>query len=241
MLEYRNCPDCEQTPISCICSAVDAFFGNTPKPVEKKDPMRKNIPVYSLQVLVASVLLMFTGCGKHVFEGTPGKDGGSCTVTTHEGSTTIKCPDGSSETVHDGAQGPQGQVGPQGATGANGQNAVACTTVQVAGGVEVRCPDGSFTTVYNGTNGSNGSNGSNGQNGADGTLVLPVPLCPSYTTTYPSTFAEFGFCINSKLYGVFWDGHNAWWTVIPNGYYSSTSSSAPCTFTVSAGCTVTQH
>jgi hypothetical protein len=68
-----------------------------------------------------------------------------------------------------------------------------------------------------------------------------VQFCTGYTTTYPSVFPEFGFCINSQIYAVYWDGKNAWEGEIVPGYYDSTSTSAPCDFTVSAGCEVTDQ
>lgn len=228
MLEYRNCPDCEQTPISCICSAVDAFFGNTVKPIEriKKDPMRKNIPVISLQVLAASVLLMLSGCGKHVTEGVPGKDAVPCTTTAVVGGTEIRCPDGSSQIVYTGVQGTQGETGAAGADGQTGAQGPQGNPGQQG---------------PTGPQGPQGPAGPQGFPGVAGSHVTPIVFCPRFATSYPTTFAEVGFCVDDQLYGVFWDSHNAWWTLIPPGYYASTSTSAPCSFTVSAHCTVSDN
>lgn len=121
-----------------------------------------------------------------------------------------------------------------------------CTVVQTSVGATISCPDGSSAQIMNGTNGlsgtngTNGSNGSNGSNGTDGTVVQSVQFCPNYTLSYPSMFPEVGFCIDNKIYAVYYDGKNAWMSVIPPGSYASTSTSAPCNFTVAPGCVVTQ-
>lgn len=124
-----------------------------------------------------------------------------------------------------------------------------CTTTAVPGGAQIWCSNGTSTVIYNGAQGSQGNSGANGQDGAQGpqgipgapgTVVEAVQFCPGYTTSYPSRFAEVGFCVEGQLYGVYWDGRNAWWTLIPPGYYASTSTSAPCNFYVAAGCQVHQ-
>lgn len=70
-------------------------------------------------------------------------------------------------------------------------------------------------------------------NGTPGVSPISfVQFCPSVTPTYPSMFPEVGICYNNSLYAVYWDKHNAWLSSIPNGYYKSTSTSAPCNFHV---------
>ena len=81
--------------------------------------------------------------------------------------------------------------------------------------------------------------GPQGLPGANGSTVTMVQFCPSYNTSYPSIFPEFGMCINDILYATYWDGKNAWTAEVVPGYYESTSTSAPCNFTVSANCVIT--
>lgn len=134
--------------------------------------------------------------------------------------------------------------GRQGPAGAPGQDAVACTTHAIPGGVAITCPDGSTQNVYNGVQGPAGPDGSPGAPGAPGSpgsVVAAIKFCPGYATSYPAVFPEFGFCVDSELYGVYWDGHNAWWTYIAPGYYASTSTSAACNFTVGLNCEITQQ
>lgn len=70
--------------------------------------------------------------------------------------------------------------------------------------------------------------------------VTTVSFCSSsgnnVVTNYPVTFPEYGICIDSILYAVYWDGKSAWLAEIVPGYYASTSTSAPCNFTVLADC-----
>lgn len=80
--------------------------------------------------------------------------------------------------------------------------------------------------------------GPQGPQGKPGTGVSKIQFCPGYTTTYPTTFPEYGTCIEGQLYAVYWDTHNAWEALIVPGYYKSTSTSAPCNFTVFDNCTV---
>lgn len=113
------------------------------------------------------------------------------------------------------------------------QKPVPCTTVQVASGVQINCPDGTNSFVSNGVDGSPGIPGLNGDN------VSMVQFCTGFATSYPSTFPEFGMCIQDKLYGTYWDGINSWTSEIVPGTYMSTSTSAPCNFVVADNCGVT--
>jgi hypothetical protein len=134
--------------------------------------------------------------------------------------------------------GKQGAPGSQGVQGIPGSN---CTVTLLAvgspgasnGGSLIQCPDGSSSLVLN------GNNGENGQAGTPGTVVTPIQFCTGYTTTYPSSFPEFGVCINNLIYAVYWDGSNAWLAQIVPGYYASTSTNAACDFTVAENCTIT--
>jgi hypothetical protein len=52
--------------------------------------------------------------------GAAGADGTSCTAVQGDGSATVSCTDGTSATVHDGAEGPPGPEGPAGPPGPSG-------------------------------------------------------------------------------------------------------------------------
>lgn len=158
--------------------------------------------------------------------GLPGPAATPCSVTAVNGGALITCPDGSQQVVTNGndgpqgiqgEQGPQGNVGPQGDTGPQG-------------------PQGD-----QGIPGPQGSPGPTGEPGQDATPVTVVQLCPSYgPTQYPSSFPEQALCISGNLYGVYWDGSNAFLAEIVPGVYASTSPDG-CTLTVDANCQVTQN
>lgn len=119
--------------------------------------------------------------------------------------------------------GPKGDTGFHGNTGAVGPASAPCTTSAVPGGVSITCPDGTRQTVYN---------------GSDATSITPVKVCANVTTVYPSSFAEYLFCLNNQLYGVYWSGTQAFWSLVPPGAYSSTSPNG-CNFTVGPSCQIT--
>lgn len=228
-----KCKDCEQTPMKCICAAVDLFFGNEPK----EAPRSSYRVLRTLQVLAACLLLTFASCGK---QGPIGANGISipCTTTAVVGGVEVRCPDGSHQVVYNGTQGLPGSDGQNGSTGPAGPQ----------GTIGHQGPQGpTGTPGSNGHDGVPGADGHDGSNGHDGSIGLPglpgtvvgaIQFCAGYTTQYPSMFAEFGFCVDDKIYAVYWDGHNSWWTLVPEGTYSSTSTSAPCTFTVGPHCQV---
>ena len=111
-----------------------------------------------------------------------------------------------------GCRGPQGVQGGQGQVGIPGQ-----TIVGPAGPV--------------------GAPGLNGTNGQDGTIVTPIQFCPGSVPTYPSTFPEYGFCIDNQLYAVY-SANGGFLALIPDGDYQSNAVGSSCSFHVS-GCTVT--
>lgn len=171
--------------------------------------------------------LAISGCGAP-FKGEPGvagRDSEPCTVGKTGTVTTVTCPDGTEAEIPDPVNGTDGTDGATGAMGPAGQNAAPCVPTSVVGGVEIDCPGSPIQTVLNGT---------------DATPVTAVQFCTGYTTTYPSVFAEYGLCVSGNLYGVYWDGHNSWLSALPPGYYASTSTSAPCNFTIGTGCAVSQ-
>lgn len=103
-------------------------------------------------------------------------------------------------------------------------------------GVSIVGPKGDTGEI--GPIGNTGPSGPTGAPGQDASSVTPVPLCTGQTT-YPTAFAEYGLCIGGSLFGVYWDRTNAWLTILPPGNYTSTSTSVPCTLTVSPNCVVT--
>jgi len=86
-----------------------------------------------------------------------------------------------------------------------------------------------------------GPQGNQGPAGANGSVVTAIQFCPNVYTNYPNTFPEFGLCINGILYATYWDGSNAWTAEIPAGVYKSTSTSAPCDFTVVTDCGIVNN
>lgn len=114
----------------------------------------------------------------------------------------------------------------------------SCQVIEVDNGVQIICPDGSSAVVFNGTNGSNGSNGidgSNGTNGLNGTQITTIKFC-SHLPIYPSTFPEYGVCIDNMLYAVY-SANGGFLTYLPNGSYSSNGKNSACAFTVN-GCII---
>lgn len=88
--------------------------------------------------------------------------------------------------------------------------------------------------------GAPGPAGPAGPPGAPGLPAdaIPVKFCPSYTGAYPGPFPEYGLCMGGNLYAVYWDKKNAWLAQVYPGHYASTSTSAPCSFTVLPACKV---
>lgn len=127
-----------------------------------------------------------------------------------------------------------------------GENGQPCSVTSVASGAVIKCPDGSESTVnngqdgvdgQNGTNGADGQNGQDGANGAPGSVVLAVSLCPSKPLIYPSSFPESALCVNNSLFGVYWNGHQAFLSELPPGDYVSTSPQG-CSLRIKANCVV---
>lgn len=141
-----------------------------------------------------------------------------------------------------------GPAGPKGDTGANGADGVSCSERMIAptevsgdpaqyGGAQITCGANS-TLITNGAPGRVGATGAQGVQGTPGTSVTAVQFCSAYVPSYASSFPEVGFCLNNTLYGVYWDGRNAWLSSLPPGGYYSTSTGAPCNFTIGANCTI---
>lgn len=128
--------------------------------------------------------------------------------------------------------------GPFESRGPQGQDGKSCTTSQVTNGVRISCSDGSASVVVNGLPGDAGPQGAPGQNAVS---ITVVQLCPNLgPTTYSGTFPEQALCISGNLYGVYWDGGQAFLAEIVPGVYTSTAP-AGCVLTVTLNCVVTQN
>jgi hypothetical protein len=114
-------------------------------------------------------------------------------------------------------QGPPGAVGQRGSDGAAG-------------------PEGFGAP---GVAGEEGPQGEQGPAGADGTIIKAVQFCPQYTVSYPSTFPEYGLCIEGILFAEYYAPPSSGLVPLPDGLYKTTMTGAECTFTVS-GCQVSQ-
>lgn len=100
-------------------------------------------------------------------------------------------------------------------------------------------PDGAKGDT--GETGSQGMAGQDGSNGINATPITPVQFCPNLgTTVYASNWPEQGFCLDNKLYGVYFTGSYAFLAELPPGAYSSTSMNG-CSFTIGSNCSVTQQ
>lgn len=87
-----------------------------------------------------------------------------------------------------------------------------------------------------GIQGIQGEQGPAGPKGLDGITIASVKLCPGDTATYPTTFPEYGICINDHLYAVY-SANDGFLTELPDGLYQSNAVGSACTFTVT-GCQI---
>lgn len=94
-------------------------------------------------------------------------------------------------------------------------------------------------TGVQGPQGVPGANGVDGTNGQDATPVTVVQFCPGVTPIYPSSFPEYGVCIQGQLYGVY-SQNGGFLALLPPGTYNSNGINASCTFTITANCGVQQ-
>lgn len=109
----------------------------------------------------------------------------------------------------------RGQQGPAGSQGSQGLQGVTGRT---------------------GAPGASGLQGNQGLAGSPGTVITPVKFCPQ-EPSYPTTFPEYGFCINGGIYAVY-SQNDGFFTAIPDGEYYSDGVGSTCDFIVN-GCTVT--
>ena len=89
--------------------------------------------------------------------------------------------------------------------------------------------------------GPQGPAGATGPAGPPGSSWTPVQFCTNYTGTYSGPLPEFGFCVDGVIYATCWDGKNAWTCEVYPGNWDSTSTGAPCNFTVGPNCSVTDY
>jgi hypothetical protein len=60
-----------------------------------------------------------------------------------------------------------------------------------------------------------------------------IKFCPGVTPKYPTTFPEYGICLDNKIYAVYWD-KVAFLTYLSPGQYQTTSVNSNCVFEVKA-------
>lgn len=120
-----------------------------------------------------------------------------------------------------GQQGPGGVQGPPGSS---------CSVISITdpvlapnGGAQITCSGTSVLVL-------------NGSNGLPGSAITPVQLCPG-TISYPSTFIEYGWCLNNKLWGVY-SANDGFLTYFPPGAYQSNAIGSRCNLTVGSNCSV---
>jgi hypothetical protein len=86
-----------------------------------------------------------------------------------------------------------------------------------------------------GVNGVPGANGVVGPAGTPGTVITPVQFCPG-TSIYPTTFLEYGLCINGVIYAVY-SANDGFLVELPDGTYQSNAVGSSCDFVVN-GCEI---
>lgn len=201
----------------------------------------KDTYVVGVCLLLAALLNFCSGCAALEDHGAPEY-------------TTIAGPSGAP-----GPAGSPGVGGSQGAPGKDGSNGKSLVSTAIQSPPDA-CPNGGSvlliaqdtlgTGVWDASdadqtsiltcNGQVGAVGATGAPGVDTTPIEMVQFCSGYTTSYPATFPEYGACVAGMLFAVYWDGRNAWLSEVVPGYYASTSTSAPCNFTVGDNCAVSQ-
>jgi hypothetical protein len=132
-----------------------------------------------------------------------------------------------------------------GANGVNGHTPVVTTSPATYdecpnGGVEVTVDGTNTTDICNGAQGNVGPQGPVGAPGSPGLNAQPVTLiqlCPGIPT-YPSTFIEFGICLQGELYGVY-SQNDGFLALLPPGSYTSDGINSTCNLTVLPNCEVT--
>lgn len=135
--------------------------------------------------------------------------------------------------------GAKGDAGLQGATGLQGANGSKGDKGDTGAKGDSGSKGDKGDTGAKGDTGVQGVAGPQGAAGKDGTQVMMVQFCPAVVGHY-GIFPEYGTCVNGIMYGVYWDGKNAWQAEIYPGNYQSTATGLQCTFTLTNNCVVTQ-
>lgn len=139
----------------------------------------------------------------------------TCTVIPQDTGVLVQCINGTSGFASNGKNGADGKDGAQGQKGDTG------------------------TKGDTGNTGATGSQGIPGIQGVPGSSVTTVKFCDDYVPVYPSSFPEYGLCIDNKLYGVYYSASlGVFLAYLPPGRYQSTNNSQACIFTVTSGCEV---
>lgn len=87
-----------------------------------------------------------------------------------------------------------------------------------------------------GKDGQPGIAGLPGNAGLPGSKVTFVEFCTE-VTNYPSTFPEYGLCIDGQVYAVY-SANGGFGVLLPDGNYNSNAINSACNFTL-VGCMVT--
>jgi len=174
-------------------------------------------------VLIAIFVLLLTGCdtqGPRGYTGSPGTPGTSVSFYTQP-ATIQECPTGGTDIF----------IGPSTTSVSTERtNQFQETTI---------CNGAVGATGPTGATGAQGPQGPAGQNGTDATPITFVQFCSGFTPTYPSSFPEYGICVNNVMYGVY-SANGGFLAELLPGEYSSDGINASCTFTIGQNCQVSQ-
>lgn len=150
-----------------------------------------------------------------------------CTAEQTDDGVVVRC-NGIETKVSNGKDGVDGKDGAQGVKGDTGNTGITGAT-----GAQGQKGD-------MGSKGDTGSQGIPGVQGIPGSSVTTVKFCDDYVPVYPSSFPEYGICIDNKLYGVYYSSSlGVFLAYLPPGTYRSTNNSQACIFAVTSGCEIT--
>jgi hypothetical protein len=76
-----------------------------------------------------------------------------------------------------------------------------------------------------------------GPPGTPGTVITTVQFCPNVVSIYPTTFPEYGLCINGNVYAVY-SANDGFLTLTPPGTYNSNAIGSACAFTILPNCVI---
>lgn len=121
--------------------------------------------------------------------------------------------------VYHGKDGAKGDKGDKGDTGSQGPQGI----------------DG--IQGLPGSQGPQGVAGLPGLPGTNGSVVTFVKFC-TQVTNYPSTFPEYGLCVDGDVYAVY-SANGGFGVKLPQGTYNSNAINSSCTFVVGSNCSIT--